>query len=464
MATLILHPVQANSGWIHAVTTLGTSYTAHAGDTAITIGNIWNSSGVVTTGDRGFFQYLSADADTGLPADAVITKFELLYHADSAESSSGAFSSQANDIHAGNFIGAALNGNVGEYTGGSFITQYGWPSGRPGDESSEWMELDLAAMLAVWNRDPGGVCDFRITNVDVPTSFPRSTTQNIKNGTTGSARGQLRITYEQPIMDTAALTLAGQPVTITPGAITVPLDTAGLTLTANDATVTPGQATVSADTAALSLAGNDATITPGSASVTVDTAALTIAGNDVSITAGSVSVPLDTALLIIAGQVATITPGTASVELDTAALAINGQPVTITPGGATVVLQAATLTIDGQSVDVTSGLTLVALETATLLILGSDATLTAGVVSVPLATAAIVIAGEEVTITAGQPGEPTVILLDPDRSWSIAQEVRMFTVKRPERILPVPAEGRTLLPKPEDRTMSIGDEDREVTP
>ena len=199
MATVILFANRTQSGTVYFD---GTSYGTYT--TPIDLG--FEDFGDPTQVEyRGLWQFDTSDATTGIPAGDVITKVELLYNY-----SSGPVSTPGDPIswgwypYIGDFIGAGLDGDAGEFNGGSLLIDgiQSWPSGPP--TSDVWMDLGEDAPAEI-NRS--GNTDFRLE--DQSTNDGSGTWYaTMRNGAIGAAKAQLRLTYGPPIV-TVSATLDG---------------------------------------------------------------------------------------------------------------------------------------------------------------------------------------------------------------------------------------------------------------
>jgi hypothetical protein len=199
---------------------------------------------------------------------------------------------------------------------------------------------------------------------------------------------------------------------------------------------------VTLDTASIVLAGQSVTITPGAVTVPLDTAQIAINGQAVIVSPGSRLIELETAQIVLNGQAVTVQGAGASVVLETAGVTLSGGQVAVSPAAVTIPLATGTITINGQSIVVAAG-TLVDLETAAINLTGQAVQVTPGPVTVVLATGSLTISGIAVGVENVVPTAP--IVLDPDRRVVVDRENRLLVVDAQHRILVVQTEIRLLV-------------------
>lgn len=164
------------------------------------IAKVYDAFGIIDEEERGFYQFNTADASTGIPASNTITKVELFYNWSSGPLSSGGPDSWEWWIYMGDWIGSVLNGNVAEWTGGTLVWFESWGGAPP--SSDYWIDLGETAPALI-NRS--GNTDFKIEDQGTDTTPANASWElNLLNGITSDNRGKLRLTYVAPAAPTAA--------------------------------------------------------------------------------------------------------------------------------------------------------------------------------------------------------------------------------------------------------------------
>lgn len=203
MATVDIDCVRTNSGFIYFHD--GSIYDAAASQNP-EIYRLWDSAGgAIVEETRGYYQFNTSDANTGIPAANTITNVELFYNYSSGPlTSTGTFAWDWY-IYAGDIVGAALNGNATEWNAGSLVAFGIFPGSPP--TSDFW--IDLGDIGALFNRS--GTTDFKIEDHTVPGTPEDAFVQVVLlNGITVNNRGKLRITHQAPATD-FALPVFGSP-------------------------------------------------------------------------------------------------------------------------------------------------------------------------------------------------------------------------------------------------------------
>lgn len=155
----------------------------------------WDSfGGSIINEQRGYYQFDTSDANTGIPAGNIVTKVELLYNYRSGPISTAGTWQWDWHIYAGQFIGAALDGNAGEWNGGSLV-QFGIFSGGDPPQSNFWIDLEDIGVLL----DRSGITDFKIVDQSQPNpAEDAGWSMELWNGPLAARRGKLRITHFPP--------------------------------------------------------------------------------------------------------------------------------------------------------------------------------------------------------------------------------------------------------------------------
>lgn len=134
-----------------------------------------------------FHAFAQFDTST-LPDDAIISTVE--YKTAMALSQpSGEPDSRIMSIYIGSFIGAALNGNVGEFTGGTFMLS------RDEFIDGEWIDLSEGLEDPTTLVSRTGTTDIRIADESIQGGGDTSWGRNFN---TAKVKCQLRVTYELP--------------------------------------------------------------------------------------------------------------------------------------------------------------------------------------------------------------------------------------------------------------------------
>ena len=110
--------------------------------------------------------------------------------------------------------------------------------------------------------------------------------------------------------------------------------------------------TINLDAAAITSAGQAISIVPAAVSVSLDAAALTASGQVLSVAPGAAVISLDAGNLVASGQVLSVVPGVVSITLNAGNLVASGQVLSVVPGAAVVELAAAALTAAGQVISI----------------------------------------------------------------------------------------------------------------
>lgn len=189
MPQVTIDCIRTTSGYIHFD---GSVYTAVA-NSDIEIWREWDAFGsALINEERGYYQFNTSDANTGIPAANTITKVELLHNYKLGPTTTPGNWTFDFWIYAGTFIGAALNGNAGEWNGGSLVA-----FGISGVATPSDFFMDLEDIGVLFNRS--GMTDFKIQDAstsDQPENA--SWSMELSNGLAIATRGKLRITHEPP--------------------------------------------------------------------------------------------------------------------------------------------------------------------------------------------------------------------------------------------------------------------------